>query len=166
MSVIDYSTFSIEQLLANRTAIDKMIRSLTAAAAAAAAAAAKEKATPTEATEKVKRQGGAWSAWTKKCMAEHPAEVKAFQDAAESKVGAHLKWMSINKGKTSPEWLAFKADWESKGGIKTPDVEASEAEASDGESEVFQPKVFMVDGQKYMRLWNSYSNDWAAILLR
>lgn len=142
MSLIDYSTFSMEQLLANRTAIDKMIMSLSAAPAPATA---------------LKSKGGAWSAWTKKCMADHPAEVKAFQDAAERKVGAHLKWMSINKGKTSPEWLAFKAQWDSKGDTKTPESH---------EDEAIGLKVFMVDGQQYMRLWNSHTNDWAAILLR
>ena len=62
---------------------------------------------------KVKRIGGptAWSDWTKKMLAENKEEVTAFTASAEKKVGAHLQWIKINKGKESPEWIAFQAEW-------------------------------------------------------
>jgi len=53
----------------------------------------------------------AWSDWVKKIMAERKDEIAAHKEAAEWKAGAHLKWLAANAGKTSPEWLAFKAAW-------------------------------------------------------
>ena len=53
----------------------------------------------------------AWSDWVKKIMAERKDEIAAHKEAAEQKAGAHLKWLAANAGKTSPEWLAFKAAW-------------------------------------------------------
>lgn len=133
-STIDYTTFSLPLLLASRTRIDEVIMARSAGVAPAPAAAGKK---GKDGKEKVKRKGspGAWSDWTKKVMIDCDAEIKAFKEAAEQKCGAHLKWISANKGKTSPEWLSFKAEWdashpkEAKGAKEASDAE--EAEESD-----------------------------------
>jgi hypothetical protein len=145
-STIDYSTFSMPLLLASRTRIDEVIMARSAGVAPAAAAAGKKGAKKNkDGTEKVKRKGspGAWSDWTKKVMTDCDAEIKAFKEAAEKKAGAHLKWISANKGKTSPEWLAFKADWDAshpkaaKGAKEASDAEeAEEDEDSDSPAAV------------------------------
>jgi hypothetical protein len=128
-------------LLSSRTRIDEVIMARSAGVAPAAAAAGKKGAKKNkDGTEKVKRKGspGAWSDWTKKVMTDCDAEIKAFKEAAEKKAGAHLKWISANKGKTSPEWLAFKAEWDAshpkaaKGAKEASDAEeAEEDEDSD-----------------------------------
>ena len=138
---IDYSKLSVAQLLASRTAIDEAIMARSGGVAATTSAAG-GKAAKVKAV-KVKRKGvaGAWSDWTKKVMTENDAEIKAFKEAAEKKCGAHLKWISANKGKESAEWLAFKADWDAshpKGakGAKevSEDEESEEAEAEEAEA--------------------------------
>jgi ribonuclease E len=58
-----------------------------------------------------KGQPTAWADWVKKVMAERKDEIAAYKEAAEQKTGASLKWIAANLGKTSPEWLAFKAAW-------------------------------------------------------
>jgi hypothetical protein len=65
------------------------------------------------ANKKDARKGGptAWADWVKKVLAENAAEITAFKETAEKKSGASLKWISANKGKTSPEWLSFKQTW-------------------------------------------------------
>ena len=141
---IDYSKLSVAQLLASRTAIDEAIMARSGGVAATTSAAG-GKAAKVKAV-KVKRKGvaGAWSDWTKKVMTENDAEIKAFKEAAEKKCGAHLKWISANKGKESAEWLAFKADWDAshpKGakGAKevSEDEESEEAEAEEAEAAGF-----------------------------
>ena len=138
---IDYSKLSVAQLLASRTAIDEAIMARSGGVAATSSAAG-GKAAKVKAV-KVKRKGvaGAWSDWTKKVMTENDVEIKAFKEAAEKKCGAHLKWISANKGKESAEWLAFKADWDAshpKGakGAKevSEDEESEEAEAEEAEA--------------------------------
>jgi len=131
---IDYSKLSVAQLLAVRTTIDEAIMARSSGVAATPSVATKAGKSPKEPKEKVKRKGspGAWSDWTKKVMIEHDAEIKAFKEAAEQKAGAHLKWISANKGKTSEEWLAFKAEWDASHPKGAKDSEASEAEAESG----------------------------------
>ena len=65
------------------------------------------------ANKKDARKGGptAWADWVKKVLAENAAEITAFKETAEKKSGASLKWISENKGKASPEWVAFKQQW-------------------------------------------------------
>jgi hypothetical protein len=130
-STIDYTQFSVAQLIANRAAIDDIIMSLSAGVAPAAAGKSKAKAK--DGKEKVKRKGspGAWSDWTKKVMIDCDAEIKAFKEAAEQKGGAHLKWISANKGKTSPEWLEFKAEWDASHPKAAKGAKASDAEEAD-----------------------------------
>lgn len=135
-STIDYTTFSVAQLIANRAAIDDIIMSLGAGVAPAPSAAGKKGVKGKDGKEKVKRKGvaGAWSDWTKKVMTDCDAEIKAFKEAAEQKCGAHLKWISANKGKTSPEWLAFKAEWDAahpKGAKQASEAEEAEEAEED-----------------------------------
>ena len=95
-------------------------------------------------SEKVKRKSGptAWSDWTKKVLAENKEAIKAFTAAAPTKLGAHLKWLSANKGKECPEWKAYQAEWlvahpkESKEVEEVEEVE--EVDGSEG-SEVSAP---------------------------
>ena len=140
-STIDYTTFSLPLLLASRTRIDEVImaRSAGVAPAAIAKGAKKVNKVNKDGTEKVKRKGspGAWSDWTKKVMIDCDAEIKAFKEAAEKKAGAHLKWISANKGKTSPEWLAFKTEWDAshpkaaKGAKQEAEDDADASDSSD-----------------------------------
>lgn len=146
-SPIDYKKFSVAQLLATRTSIDEAIMALSGGASgmpSAATAGGKKKG------PKVKRQGGAsaWGDWTKKVMTDYDAEIKAYKEAAETKAGAHLKWISANMGKTSQEWLSFKANWDAthpkpvkgaKSESETSEGEAEEGEASEGEVAVATP---------------------------
>jgi hypothetical protein len=144
-STIDYSTFSMPLLLASRTRIDEVIMARSAGVAPAPAAAGKKGAKKNkDGTEKVKRKGspGAWSDWTKKVMSDCDAEIKAFKEAAEKKGGAHLKWISANKGKTSPEWLAFKAEWDASHPKEAKGAKASDAEeAEEAEEDSSPPAV-------------------------
>ena len=132
-STIDYKTFSVTQLLATRTAIDEAIMSLSGGSSSMPSAAKAEKA------KRVKRQGGpsAWGDWTKKVMTEHDAEIKAYKETAETKAGAHLKWISANMGKTSQEWLSFKAEWDAAHPkpVKGAKSDSDASETSDGEAE-------------------------------
>jgi hypothetical protein len=135
-STIDYTTFSLPLLLASRTRIDEVIMARSAGVAPAATAKGGKKVNK-DGTEKVKRKGspGAWSDWTKKVMIDCDAEIKAFKEAAEKKAGAHLKWISANKGKTSPEWLAFKTEWDAshpKAAKGAKQEAEDDADASDG----------------------------------
>ena len=140
-SAIDYSTLSVAQLLAVRTTIDEAIMARSSGVAPTPSVATKAGKTPKEPKEKVKRKGspGAWSDWTKKVMTEYDSEIKAYKEAAEQKCGAHLKWISANKGKASAEWLAFKAEWdashpkEAKGKSSEAD-EVEEAESGSDSS--------------------------------
>ena len=96
-----YSEMTIQQLLAERTKIDAQIIGISGA-------------TSTKAEKiKIKRKSGptAWSDWTKKMLAENKEAVKAYTEAAATKLGAHLKWLSANKGKESPEWKAYQVEW-------------------------------------------------------
>jgi hypothetical protein len=128
---IDYSTLSVAQLLAVRSTIDEAIMARSSGVTPAPSSAKAGKSPK----EKVKRKGspGAWSDWTKKVMTDFDAEIKAFKEAAEQKCGAHLKWISANKGKTSAEWLAFKAEWDAAH-PKEAKGKASEAEAEESDS--------------------------------
>jgi len=137
-STIDYTTFSLPLLLASRTRIDEVIMARSAGVAPAATAKGAKKVNK-DGTEKVKRKGspGAWSDWTKKVMIDCDAEIKAFKEAAEKKAGAHLKWISANKGKTSPEWLAFKTEWDAshpkaaKGAKQEAEEDSDASDSSD-----------------------------------
>ncbi|NCA17121.1 MAG: hypothetical protein EBS90_08755, partial [Betaproteobacteria bacterium] len=92
-------------------------------------------AVASSANKKDARKGGptAWSDWVKKVLAENAEEIMAFKEGAEQKAGASLKWISANKGKASPEWLAFKATWAEE---HKPQVQA---QASDAEEVVAAP---------------------------
>ena len=86
---------TVDQLLAERERIDAAINAM-------GGAKKQEK--------KQKRKSapaGPWAAWTKKVLEENKEAVEAFKNAQESKLGAHLKWISANKGKDSAEYKAF-----------------------------------------------------------
>jgi hypothetical protein len=157
--VIDYTKFSVASLLANRTAIDEVIMSLSAGVVPAPrgkkgkkAAAATAAAPAAAAAPKAKREGGSWAAWTTKICLEHAEEKaavlaeaavkrKAAKAAGEKEPkeckGPHLKWLSDNYGKTSEGYLAFKAEFDlahpkgSEASSEAGDSEASEAEAGE-----------------------------------
>jgi hypothetical protein len=130
------SNFTPEQLAPLRAQIDDTFtRGSNQAPAAAGKKGAKKNK---DGKEKVKRKGspGAWSDWTKKVMIDCAAEIAAYKEAAEQKAGAHLKWLkeSTSKGKTSADWLAFKAEWDAahpKGAKASDAEEAEEADDSD-----------------------------------
>ena len=89
------SNMTVDQLLAERERIDAAINAM-------GGAKKQEK--------KQKRKSapaGPWAAWTKKVLEENKEAVEAFKNAQESKLGAHLKWISANKGKDSAEYKAF-----------------------------------------------------------
>jgi len=132
---IDYSTLSLQQLLAERTIIDENIIARSSGVTPAPSVATKAGKTPKEPKEKVKREGGptAWSDWCTKMMIDCAAEIAAYKEAAEQKAGAHFKWISVNKGNTSPEWLAFKAEWDAAH-PKEAKGKASEDEAEESDS--------------------------------
>ena len=86
---------TVDQLLAERERIDAAINAM-------GGAKKQEK--------KQKRKSapaGPWAAWTKKVLEENKEAVEAFKSTQESKLGAHLKWISANKGKDSAEYKAF-----------------------------------------------------------
>lgn len=121
-STIDYNTYTPAQLLAARSQIDEIIGSL-------GAAAGKQ-----QKSKKPKRVGssGPWADWTKKIMTDNAKEITAYKEAADKKAGAHLKWISENKGKTSAEWLAYKIEWAAahpKDAKSVASVEGSDAES-------------------------------------
>jgi hypothetical protein len=113
-------------------------------AQAAAAAAAPPVAQPVAAqpaAAPVKEKKGkptAWGDWAKKVFAEHKAEIAAYKETAEQKAGAHLKWISMNMGKASPEWLAFKATW-TETHAEVDESAGSSAAASDNEAAAAAP---------------------------
>ena len=113
----------IAMLLQKRSEIDARIVALTGGAACQVISVAVK--------GKKARVGGptAWSDWTKKMLAENKEAVKAFKEAAPIKVGAHLKWLSANKGKESPEWKAYQAEWQAAH-PKDSDEDAEESVAS------------------------------------
>ena len=86
---------TVNQLLAERERIDAAINAM-------GGAKKQEK--------KQKRKSapaGPWAAWTKKVLEENKEAVEAFKSTQEQKLGAHLKWISANKGKDSAEYKAF-----------------------------------------------------------
>lgn len=88
---------TVDQLLAERERIDAAINAM-------GGAKKQEK--------KQKRKSapaGPWAAWTKKVLEENKEAVEAFKSTQEQKLGAHLKWISANKGKDSAEYKAFAA---------------------------------------------------------
>jgi len=98
------TNMNVDQLLAERSKIDAAIKNLGASAEGS-----------TKKEKKEKRKGGApgpWAAWTTHCTkVAYTAEIAAFKEAAESKLGAHLKWISANAGKDSAEYKAFAAQF-------------------------------------------------------
>lgn len=83
-----------------------------------------------------KGQPTAWADWVKKVMAERKDEIAAYKEAAEQKTGASLKWIAANLGKTSPEWLAFKAAWalaqpQEHAELQAPPVSAASSDDED-----------------------------------
>ena len=103
MSSASIANMNVDQLLAERSKIDAAIKNL----GASAEGSTKEK--------KGKKKGGPagpWAAWTTHCTkVAYVAEIAAFKEAAESKLGAHLKWISANAGKDSAEYKAFAAQF-------------------------------------------------------
>jgi hypothetical protein len=105
------SNMTVDQLLAERERIDAAINAM-------GGAKKQEK--------KQKRKSapaGPWAAWTKKVLEENKEAVEAFKSKQESKLGAHLKWISANKGKDSAEYKAFA---EAFVPVAAPEAEAKE----------------------------------------
>ena len=108
---------NVEQLLEQRAKIDAAINAMGGAK------------TGKNVEKKEKRKGGPagpWAAWTTKVLAENKEAVEAFKLAAEKKIGAHLKWISENKGKDSAEYKAFAVEF----AATHPKVSAPASEAS------------------------------------
>jgi hypothetical protein len=91
----------VEQLLEQRKKIDAAINAMGGAKTGKNEKKQKRKSTP----------AGPWAAWTTKVLAENKEAVEAFKLAAEKKIGAHLKWISENKGKDSAEYKAFAVEF-------------------------------------------------------
>lgn len=104
---------NVEQLLEQRKKIDAAINAMGGAKTGKNEKKQKRKSTP----------AGPWAAWTTKVLAENKEAVEAFKLAAEKKIGAHLKWISENKGKDSAEYKAFAVEF----AATHPKVSASEA---------------------------------------
>jgi hypothetical protein len=119
------NTLTLDQLLAMKSKYDAEIL-----ARGAGSVAKKEK--------KAKRVGvsGPWSDYTKKVLAEHAEAVTAFKEAAESKLGAHLKWLSQYKASHEQEWLAYQAAWKLEHPKGAAVAEAEPAEAEDDTASV------------------------------
>jgi hypothetical protein len=108
---------NVEQLLEQRKKIDAAINAMGGAK------------TGKNVEKKQKRKStpaGPWAAWTTKVLAENKEAVEAFKLAAEKKIGAHLKWISENKGKDSAEYKAFAVEF----AVTHPKVSAPAPEAS------------------------------------
>lgn len=108
---------NVEQLLEQRAKIDAAINAMGGAK------------TGKNVEKKQKRKStpaGPWAAWTTKVLAENKEAVEAFKLAAEKKIGAHLKWISENKGKDSAEYKAFAVEF----AATHPKVSAPASEAS------------------------------------
>lgn len=86
---------NVEQLLAERQRIDAAINAM--GGDKKQEKKQKRKSTP----------AGPWAAWTKKVLEENKEAVEIFKATQEQKLGAHLKWISANKGKDSAEYKAF-----------------------------------------------------------
>ena len=129
---------SVKEMLAMRTEIDAAIIAL---------GGGKTK----KASVKRPGTGGAWSAFSKKIIAENAEEVAAYKlehpydKADRTTAGAHLKWAGIYKAENEAEWLAFKAEWDlahpktaksvaSAGSAESATSEAEEAEESSEEA--------------------------------
>ena len=105
---------NVEQLLEQRKKIEAAINAMGGAK------------TGKNVEKKQKRKStpaGPWAAWTTKVLAENKEAVEAFKLAAEKKIGAHLKWISENKGKDSAEYKAFAVEF----AATHPKASASEA---------------------------------------
>ena len=83
--------------------------------------------------------------FTKKVLAEHADEVKAYKEANPEKKGAHLSWVSEYKKAHADEWAAFEAAWKEahpkeevsvgdSASEGAPEVEASDAASAAGSS--------------------------------
>ena len=92
---------------------------------------------PAPAKESKKGKPTAWADWVKKVMVERKDEITAYKEAAEQKTGASLKWIAANLGKTSPEWIAFKASWAQEDA--QPQAPSVSAATSDDEEAVAAP---------------------------
>lgn len=86
-----------------------------------------------------KGQPTAWADWVKKTLAENKDEIAVYKQAAEKKAGASLKWVSEKKGKTSPEWQAFKQEWVTAHPQQVQKSHQSTSLASSDDEEVTAP---------------------------
>ena len=132
---------AVLEIKAQIQALQERLDALTGGApvkASAAPAVESGKAAKVEKPKKERASVGprAWADFTKKVLAEHAEEVKAFKEAAEVKSGAHLKWLATYKASHEEEWKTFEAAWK-EAHPKTDSAPASAAAsvASDSDAE-------------------------------
>jgi len=112
------ANMTVNQLLAERERIDAAINAM-------GGAKKQEK--------KQKRKSapaGPWAAWTKKMLEENKEAVEAFKAAQEVKLGAHLKWISANKGKDTAEYKSFAEAFAPAAAPEAEEVESVASEPS------------------------------------
>ena len=124
---VDFSSFSLTQLLEKRSQIDAEIAMQTGGAVAGTTGKKERK------PSKNKGQPTAYGAFSSKVQAEHKDEIAAFKAAnPDKKRGAHFEWVGTYKKAHDEEYKAFEAAFKES---HPKDETASEAGVSETSSE-------------------------------
>ena len=125
---VDYSTFSITDLLSKRSEIDAQLTLKTGGAAVSSGKKSKGE------KKQSKRAGKptVYGDFSSKVQKEHAEDVKKFKEANPTMKGAHMKFVGNYKKDHEEEYKAFEAEW--KEAHPKDAVESSPEDASVGDS--------------------------------
>jgi hypothetical protein len=125
---VDYSTFSITDLLSKRSEIDAQLTLKTGGAAVSSGKKSKGE------KKQSKRAGKptVYGDFSSKVQKEHAEDVKKFKEANPEMKGAHMKFVGNYKKDHEEEYKAFEAEW--KEAHPKDAVESSPEDASVGDS--------------------------------
>jgi hypothetical protein len=138
---VDYSSFSIAELLAERTKVDAQLTMKTGGAAVASVSKKGSKK-PSKRTGKPTVYGD----FSSKVQKEHAEDIKAFKEANPDIKGAHMKFVGDYKKSHDEEYKAFEAAWKEshpKDALESSAEDASvgdSASVSGGEKKADKPK--------------------------
>jgi len=124
---VDYSSFSIAELLAERTKVDAQLTMKTGGAAVASV--------DKKGAKKPSKRAGkptVYGDFSSKIQKEHAEDIKAFKEANPDLKGAHMKFVGDYKKSHDEEYKAFEAAW--KESHPKDALESSADDASVGES--------------------------------
>jgi hypothetical protein len=125
---VDYSTFSITDLLSKRSEIDAQLTLKTGGAAVSSGKKSKGE------KKQSKRAGKptVYGDFSSKVQKEHAEDVKKFKEANPEMKGAHMKFVGNYKKDHAEEYKSFEAEW--KETHPKDAVESSAEDASVGDS--------------------------------